>query len=156
MEKTWQEKHKELWKELANRAKDIITSCENRTGEARGYQALEWAKLDIIREKFSPNIKELLPKNLCYACEEAVSYCRSTNNGNECDFCPLAWPGNKHCDDFDEETRLTIPDDNFPLYVKLVGAVMNKDENKVRSYCLEIANLKTYSTEECLKRGMKK
>ena len=133
------EGHRKLWQLLAKKENIQRATRQNYTGNGyyNAYGALEKLKKELLIQHFSA--EERNPRNYCYACQAALLNQEVHWVDDEeihCEYCPLQWPGDRHCDE------------KGSLYRKLIDCLQADDIDGAAAVCVEIANLQPYTDEE--------
>lgn len=130
------EAHQKLWMLLAENIHVAARKNYSGNGYYNAYSALEKLKKELLRLHFSA--EERNPRNYCFACQAAMFYQEANWINDEeihCEYCPLQWPEQLHCDE------------NGSLYRKLIDCLEVNDVTGAAAICVEIADVKAYAEE---------
>ena len=136
------EKHQKLWNLLAVNIAEAAKENYKGTGYYCGYSELEKLKRRLLHDSFAEDDRNI--RNLCFACntaaEEQYAHWFNPDDGLDCTFCPLHWPGERYCDE------------PHSLYMQLIDRLAINDIEGARAICIAIANVKPYTEEEYEKK----
>lgn len=135
-------KHQKLWYLLAVSIAEAAQGNHKGSGYYSAYSELEKLKRRLLQEYFAEDDRNI--RNLCFACNTAVEeqYANwfDPDEGLDCRFCPLRWPGERYCDEA------------HSLYMQLVDRLTDNDVAGAKAICIAIANVKPYTDEEYEKK----
>ena len=135
-------KHQKLWYLLAVCIEEATKVSYTGTGYYCGYSELAKLKRRLLHDFFKEDDRGI--RNLCFACntaaEEQYANWYDPDDGLDCKFCPLQWPGEKYCDE------------PHSLYMQLIDRLTDNDVIGARAICVKIANVKPFTEEEYEKK----
>ena len=139
-------KHQKLWYLLAVSIAEAAKENFKGIGFYCGYSELEKLKRRLLQDFFAEDDRNI--RNLCFACntaaEEQYAHWLNPEEGLDCSFCPLNWPGERYCDE------------PHSLYMQLINRLAVNDIEGAREICIAIANVKPYTEEEYEKKILRK
>ncbi len=132
-------KHQKLWCLLAVSIAEAAKENYKGTGYYSGYSELEKLKRRLLQDYFAEDDRNI--RNLCFACNTAVEeQYVNPEEGLDCRFCPLNWPGERYCDE------------PHSLYMQLIDRLAANDIDGAKAVCIAIADVKPYTDEEYEKK----
>jgi hypothetical protein len=135
-------KHQKLWYLLAVSIAEAAQENYKGAGYYSAYSELEKLKQRLLHDFFAEDDRNI--QNLCFACntavEELYAHFFNPDDGLDCRFCPLQWPGERYCDE------------SHSLYMQLVDRLTDNDVAGARAICIKIANVKPFTEEEYEKK----
>ncbi len=130
-------KHQKLWYLLAVTIAEAAKENYLGSGYYSAYSELAKLKRRLLQDFFAEDDGNI--QNLCFACntafEEEYAHSFDSDDGLDCRFCPLQWPGERYCDE------------PHSLYMQLVDRLTDNDVAGARAICVEIANVKPFTEE---------